>query len=89
MWESFQIIPKGRYLCVLKINEILKITGELNRRAMKRARYVIKDLSQPHKSTLTLAVETAHVQPHSGHADILIPFSHFAVKRHPLSLAED
>lgn len=53
---------KGRYLCVLKINEILKIIGKLNRRTMKRACYVIKDCSQPYKSTLTLAAETAHVQ---------------------------
>lgn len=40
----------------------LKIIGKLNRRTMKRAHYVIKDWSQPYKSTLTLAVETAQVQ---------------------------
>lgn len=89
MWEGFWIIPKGRYLCVLRINEILEIIGKLYRKAIKKARHVIKDLSQSHKSILTFAVETAHGQPHSGHGAVLIFFFHFTVKWHPLSLAED
>lgn len=47
---GFGSFEKGRYLCVLKINEISKIIGKLNRRTMKRACYVIKDCSQPYKS---------------------------------------